>query len=128
MSLPATPATGWIAKYDLVALADPRQAIPPYDAILLLSSRRADDVPLRTSLETLLGRIDIATMREANLRAGGSRGHFRRHGRALAVGEGWRKVAAAAASRGADLCPKSPRTGHAALWALRHARQRTPSL
>ncbi|MGO4712893.1 ABC transporter permease/substrate-binding protein [Bradyrhizobium sp. 2TAF24] len=60
---------GLIAKYDLVVLDDPRQAIPPYDAVVLLSPKRANDVALITALQPLLGRIDIATMREANLRA-----------------------------------------------------------
>ncbi|HEY0329476.1 MAG TPA: glycine betaine ABC transporter substrate-binding protein, partial [Rhodopseudomonas sp.] len=65
---------GLIAKYDLVALEDPKQAIPPYDAVLLLSPRRADDKALRAALSPLLGRIDIAAMREANLRAAGGDG------------------------------------------------------
>ncbi|MDD1530717.1 ABC transporter permease [Bradyrhizobium sp. WBOS7] len=63
---------GLIAKYDLVALGDPRQAIPPYDAILLLAPKRADDERLKAALRPLLGKIDIATMREANLRASGN--------------------------------------------------------
>lgn len=63
---------GLIAKYDLVALNDVRNAIPPYDAIVLLSPKRADDETLRKALTPLLGRIDIATMREANLRAAGN--------------------------------------------------------
>jgi osmoprotectant transport system permease protein len=63
---------GLIAKYDLKALDDPRQAIPPYDAILLLAPKRAGDEQLRAALKPLLGKIDIATMREANLRAGGN--------------------------------------------------------
>jgi osmoprotectant transport system permease protein len=63
---------GLIAKYDLVALDDPKHAIPPYDAIVLLSPKRAGDQALRTALTPLLGRIDISTMREANLRASGN--------------------------------------------------------
>ena len=65
---------GLIAKYDLVALDDPRHAIPPYDAIVLLAPKRAGDEALRNTLQPLLGRIDIATMREANLRAAGGDG------------------------------------------------------
>ena len=60
---------GLIAKYDLVVLEDPKAAIPPYDAIVLLSPQRADDQALRQALQPLLGAIAIATMREANLRA-----------------------------------------------------------
>jgi len=65
---------GLIAKYDLVVLDDPKQAIPPYDAIVLLAPKRAADAALRAALTPLLGRIDIATMREANLRAAGGDG------------------------------------------------------
>jgi len=63
---------GLIAKYDLVALNDVKHAIPPYDAIVLLAPKRANDDRLRTALAPLLGRIDIAAMREANLRAAGN--------------------------------------------------------
>jgi len=64
---------GLIAKYDLVVLDDPKRAIPPYDAVLLLSPRRANDRALREALRPLIGAIDIATMREANLRAADGR-------------------------------------------------------
>jgi osmoprotectant transport system substrate-binding protein/osmoprotectant transport system permease protein len=63
---------GLIAKYDLVALEDPRRAIPPYDAIVLLAPKRAGDDKLKAALQPLLGKIDITTMREANLRAAGN--------------------------------------------------------
>ena len=63
---------GLIAKYDLVTLGDVRHAIPPYDAIVLLAPKRTNDEALRRALTPLLGRIDIATMREANLRAAGN--------------------------------------------------------
>jgi osmoprotectant transport system permease protein len=65
---------GLIAKYDLVVLDDPRHAIPPYDAIVLVAPKRASDSALREALQPLLGRIDIAVMREANLRAAGGDG------------------------------------------------------
>ena len=65
---------GLIAKYDLAVLDDPRHAIPPYDAIVLLSPKRAGDQGLRNALAPLLGRIDISSMREANLRAAGGDG------------------------------------------------------
>ncbi|MBR1187493.1 ABC transporter permease/substrate-binding protein [Bradyrhizobium sp. AUGA SZCCT0160] len=63
---------GLIAKYDLVVLADPRHAIPPYDAMVLLAPKRVGDAALRAALQPLLGKIDIAVMREANLRASGN--------------------------------------------------------
>ncbi len=65
---------GLIAKYDLVALEDPRHSIPPYDAIVLIAPKRASDHALRAALQPLLGKIDIAVMREANLRAAGGDG------------------------------------------------------
>jgi osmoprotectant transport system permease protein len=60
---------GLIAKYDLTVLDDSRQAIPPYDAIMLVTPKRAGDQALQAALKPLLGRIDIADMRAANLRA-----------------------------------------------------------
>ena len=65
---------GLIAKYDLMVLDDDRHAIPPYDAIVLIAPKRAGDQALRAALQPLLGRIDIAAMREANLRAAGNDG------------------------------------------------------
>jgi osmoprotectant transport system permease protein len=62
---------GLIAKYDLAVLDDNRHAIPPYDAIVLVTPKRAGDQALRAALQPLLGRIDISIMREANLRAAG---------------------------------------------------------
>ena len=60
---------GLIAKYDLVVLDDPKSAIPPYDALLLLSPQRANDEALKAALRPLLGAIGIDAMRAANLRA-----------------------------------------------------------
>ena len=65
----AFSSDGRIARYDLVVLADPKQSIPPYDAILMLSPRRADDESIRRALAPLLNKIDVETMRAANLRA-----------------------------------------------------------
>ena len=65
---------GLIAKYDLVVLDDPKHAIPPYDAIVLLAPKREADSVLRGALQPLLGKIGIDTMREANLRAAGGDG------------------------------------------------------
>ncbi|RTL47902.1 MAG: ABC transporter permease subunit [Bradyrhizobiaceae bacterium] len=63
---------GLIAKYDLVVLGDPRHAIPPYDAVVLLAPKRADDDKLKAALQPLIGAINIATMRQANLLASGN--------------------------------------------------------
>jgi osmoprotectant transport system permease protein len=65
----AFSSDGRIAGLDLVVLADPKQAIPPYDAILLLAPKRADDRRLQAALAPLLGKLNIETMRAANLRA-----------------------------------------------------------
>ncbi len=58
---------GQIAQYDLVVLDDPKQALPPYDAVLLLSPRRANDAKFRRALEPLIGRISTKMMQRANL-------------------------------------------------------------
>jgi osmoprotectant transport system permease protein len=65
----AYTSDGRIAQHDLVVLADPKRAIPPYDAVLLVSPRRANDGALRAALGPLIGAIDVARMRKANLRA-----------------------------------------------------------
>ena len=65
----AYTSDGQIASNDLVVLTDDKHAIPPYDAILLVSRQRADDETLISVLKPLVGSIDIATMREANARA-----------------------------------------------------------
>lgn len=68
----AYTSEGRIKQNDLVVLADPKHAIPPYDAILLLAPKRAGDKKLIAALQPLLGAIDIDLMREANLRATGN--------------------------------------------------------
>jgi osmoprotectant transport system substrate-binding protein/osmoprotectant transport system permease protein len=56
-----------VARYDLLLLSDPKQAIPPYDAVLLLAPSRRTDAKFVEALKPLVGRIPIARMREANL-------------------------------------------------------------
>jgi osmoprotectant transport system permease protein len=65
----AYTSDGQMATYDLVALTDDKHAIPPYDAILLISPKRAGDERLIAALGPLVDSIDIATMRKANARA-----------------------------------------------------------
>jgi osmoprotectant transport system substrate-binding protein/osmoprotectant transport system permease protein len=65
----AYTSEGRVAQYDLVVLDDAKHAIPPYDAILLLAPRDANDRALIDALRPLVGGIDVALMREANLRA-----------------------------------------------------------
>jgi osmoprotectant transport system permease protein len=63
----AFSSDGRIAADDLVVLADPKQAIPPYDAVILLSPRRARDARFQRALAPMLGAIPVETMRKANL-------------------------------------------------------------
>ena len=63
----AFSSDGRMAAQRLVALEDPKQAVPSYDAVILISPRRADDPVLRRALEPLLGRIRVEQMRQANL-------------------------------------------------------------
>jgi osmoprotectant transport system permease protein len=65
----AYTSDGRIAQYDLATLADPKGAIPPYDAILLVSPPRTGDETLQAALSALIGRIDVELIRAANLRA-----------------------------------------------------------
>jgi osmoprotectant transport system permease protein len=65
----AYTSDGRIKQFDLVVLDDPKHAIPPYDAILLLSPKRANDQALIDALKPLVGAIPVELMREANLRA-----------------------------------------------------------
>jgi osmoprotectant transport system permease protein len=55
-----------VSAFDLALLDDPRGALPPYDALLLLGP----DVPpgVAEALAPLVGAIDVDTMREANRR------------------------------------------------------------
>jgi osmoprotectant transport system permease protein len=63
----AFSSDGRIAADDLLLLADPRRAIPPYDAVVLLAPRRAGDPRLTGALRPLLGRISLEAMQRANL-------------------------------------------------------------
>jgi osmoprotectant transport system permease protein len=67
-AITAFSSDGRIAAERLRVLADPRRAIPGYDAILLLAPARAHDARFVAALQPLAGRIDVATMRQANYR------------------------------------------------------------
>ncbi len=62
----AFSSDGRIAAEHLAVLDDPRRAIPPYDAILLLSPRRANDGRLVAALSPLVGAVPVEAMRRAN--------------------------------------------------------------
>lgn len=63
----AFSSDGRIAAERLTVLADPRGAIPGYDAILMVAPARASDARLRAVLQPLVGSIPVEAMREANL-------------------------------------------------------------
>ncbi|MEZ6209832.1 MAG: ABC transporter permease/substrate-binding protein [Phycisphaerales bacterium] len=58
---------GRIAAFDLVVLKDPSQALPPYDALILVSPRAARNERALGALRALVGSVDAAAMRRANM-------------------------------------------------------------
>lgn len=62
----AFSSDGRIAADDLVLLGDPRGALPPYDAVILVSPERAGDRRLIDALKPLGGSIDVKAMQAAN--------------------------------------------------------------
>ena len=62
----AFSSDGRIAADDLVLLADPKDALPPYDAVILVSPKRAGDRRLLDALRPLGGSIDVQAMQAAN--------------------------------------------------------------
>ncbi len=58
---------GRVASYGLVALEDDRGAIPPYDAVILVSGRLAREQPRAVAaLRALAGKIDAPRMQRMN--------------------------------------------------------------
>jgi osmoprotectant transport system permease protein len=62
----AFSSDGRIIADHLVVLADPRHALPPYDAVILVSPARANDQRLLGALRPLIGAIPVSAMRAAN--------------------------------------------------------------
>jgi osmoprotectant transport system permease protein len=62
----AFSSDGRIAADDLVLLGDPKGALPPYDAVILVSPQRAGDRRLVEALAPLAGSIDVKRMQAAN--------------------------------------------------------------
>jgi osmoprotectant transport system permease protein len=62
----AFSSDGRIAAFDLLVLEDPLQALPPYDAILLLSPDASGREDLLAALRPLIRAIDDDAMRTAN--------------------------------------------------------------
>ena len=63
----AFSSDGRVAELDLVTLADPRRALPSYDAVLLLAPERAGEGRLVSALSPLIGAVTVDRMRRANL-------------------------------------------------------------
>lgn len=57
---------GRITAFDLVVLEDPKAAFPPYDAIILLSPKAAQNSGLVSVLSSLTNKVSDDMMREAN--------------------------------------------------------------
>ena len=57
-----TTSDGLIAKYDLVALDDPKHAIPPYDAIVLLAPKRADEIIAAPNFASAAKSIELSLL------------------------------------------------------------------
>jgi osmoprotectant transport system permease protein len=64
----AYTSDGRIDQFALQVLDDPKQAIPPYDAILLVSPKRTNDAEFLRALRPLVDAIPVTTMRQANRR------------------------------------------------------------
>ena len=64
----AYTSDGRIPYYRLEVLRDPEGALPPYDAILLLSPEAAKRPGFAEALRPLLGQVSQEAMRQANLR------------------------------------------------------------
>lgn len=65
-AIAAFSTDGRIAAYDLVTLEDSRQAMPPYDAMVLLSPRAARNPAVVAAIRPLLNVISTEEMRDAN--------------------------------------------------------------
>ena len=62
----AYTSDGRIAADRLIVLEDPLEALPSYDAMLMMSPRIAGDEAIAQVLEPLIGAISVEAMREAN--------------------------------------------------------------
>lgn len=62
----AYTSDGRILAYDLVILEDPHGALPPYDAVILLSADAAQNPAVGRALAPLIGAVDADLMRQAN--------------------------------------------------------------
>jgi osmoprotectant transport system permease protein len=63
----AFSSDGRIARDGLILLADPKAALPPYDAMLLVGPAHSHDAKFLAALKPLIGRISLTLMQRANL-------------------------------------------------------------
>ena len=64
----AYTSDGRIPAYELEILSDPKAAFPPYDAVLLVSSRAAARPGFIEALRPLVGSVELEAMQTANYR------------------------------------------------------------
>ena len=62
----AFSSDGRISADRLVVLSEPKAALPPYDAVILISPKRANDRRLLEALGPLVGAVSVEAMRAAN--------------------------------------------------------------
>lgn len=65
-AISAYSSDGRIVTDKLVILQDPKGALPPYDAVVLLSATAAAKPGIKAALEPLIGAVPVELMREAN--------------------------------------------------------------
>jgi osmoprotectant transport system permease protein len=63
----AFSSDGRVAAQRLAVLADPKHAIPAYEAVLLIAPDRRADARFVAALKPVVGSIDVGRMRTANL-------------------------------------------------------------
>ncbi|MCG8418504.1 MAG: ABC transporter permease/substrate-binding protein [Proteobacteria bacterium] len=66
-AISAFSSDGRIAAFELFVLKDPKQVIPPYDAVVLVSKRAANEPKVINALQPLIQAIPVELMRQANL-------------------------------------------------------------
>ncbi|MEO0689885.1 MAG: ABC transporter permease/substrate-binding protein [Pseudomonadota bacterium] len=65
-AISAYSSDGRLAADTYILLDDPREALPSYDAMLMLSPRIGDNPQVIAALEPLIGAIGVQTMQETN--------------------------------------------------------------
>jgi osmoprotectant transport system permease protein len=63
----AFSSDGRVTRYGLTLLADPKGALPPYDALLLVSQKHLNDRRFIQAMASLNGAISLPVMQAANL-------------------------------------------------------------